>query len=134
MRGIAPNVGLNPTVPQKAAGRMTEPPVWVPTASGTMASATAAAEPDEEPPGVCAAFDGWRVLPGCMKASSVVTVLPSTIAPSASSRRTIHASSPGTRPASSAVPFSVGTPRVSTMSFSATGRPCSAPTGRPPRR
>ena len=52
VRGIAPNVGLKPTMPQKAAGRRTEPPVWVPMASGTMPAATAAAEPDEEPPGV----------------------------------------------------------------------------------
>ncbi len=32
---------------------MTEPPVWLPTAIGSMPAATAAAEPDEEPPGVC---------------------------------------------------------------------------------
>ena len=37
---------------QKAAGRMTEPLVWVPRAAGTKPAATAAAEPLEEPPGV----------------------------------------------------------------------------------
>ena len=36
MRGIAPKLGLKPTTPQKAAGRITEPAVWVPMASGTM--------------------------------------------------------------------------------------------------
>ncbi len=36
------------------AGRMTEPAVWLPIASGTMPAATAAAEPEDEPPGVCA--------------------------------------------------------------------------------
>jgi hypothetical protein len=46
-------LGLQPTVPQYAAGRMVEPPVCVPRASGTIQSATAAADPLEEPPGVC---------------------------------------------------------------------------------
>ena len=31
---------------------MVEPPVWLPSASGTIPAATAAAEPLEEPPGV----------------------------------------------------------------------------------
>ncbi len=43
---------------------MTEPLVWVPIASGTMCAATAAAEPLEEPPGVCSGMCGFRVLPG----------------------------------------------------------------------
>ena len=76
--GIAPSVGLNPTTPQNAAGRITEPLVCVPIAAGTCRAATAAAEPDDEPPGVCAAFHGLRVGPGCMNANSVVTVLPKT--------------------------------------------------------
>ena len=61
---MAPWLGLNPTTPQKAAGRITEPAVWLPSASGTMKSATAAAEPLEEPPGVCAGLRGFLVLPG----------------------------------------------------------------------
>src|SRR6476660_1764293 len=48
--------GLNPTTPQYAAGRIIEPLVCVPIAAGTCPSATAAADPDEEPPGVHAAF------------------------------------------------------------------------------
>src|SRR5258708_3938739 len=44
--------------PQKAAGRVVEPPVWVPSAKGTWKSATAAAEPLHEPPG------GWPGLCG----------------------------------------------------------------------
>ncbi len=59
---------------------MTEPPVWVPSAALTMQSATAAAEPLEEPPGVCTApsvaLCGLRVAAGWLFASSVVTVLP----------------------------------------------------------
>ena len=43
---------------------MTEPPVWVPSAAGTMPAATAAAEPEEEPPGVCSRLRGLRVTDG----------------------------------------------------------------------
>ena len=67
----------------EGAGRITEPPVCVPVASTTWKSATAAAEPDEEPPGVCAGLCGFFVRPGWRLANSVVTVLPSRIAPSA---------------------------------------------------
>ncbi|KAG0732588.1 hypothetical protein G6F50_017681 [Rhizopus delemar] len=51
-RGTAPNVGLKPTMPQYEAGRMMEPAVCEPSAKGTMSSATAAADPLDEPPGV----------------------------------------------------------------------------------
>ena len=50
--GSSAKVGLKPTMPQYDAGRMVEPPVCEPTASGTMPAATAAAEPADEPPGV----------------------------------------------------------------------------------
>ena len=63
-------------MPQNEAGRITEPPVWVPSASGNMKSAMPAAEPDEEPPGVCPVLCGLRVGPGWVEAISVVTVLP----------------------------------------------------------
>src|ERR1700722_1416215 len=43
--------GLKPVTPQNAAGRITEPAVWVPNAIGSIAAATAAQEPDDEPPG-----------------------------------------------------------------------------------
>ena len=58
MRGIAPKLGLNPTMPLNAAGLMIEPSVWLPSASGTSPAATAAAEPDEDPPGVCSLIPG----------------------------------------------------------------------------
>ena len=64
MRGIRPWVGLKPTTPQNAAGRITEPLVCEPIAPGTMFAATAAAEPLEEPPGVRCRSCGFLVLPG----------------------------------------------------------------------
>ena len=63
-RGIRPKLGLKPTTPQNEAGRITEPLVCVPTPSGTMKAATAAAEPLDEPPGVWPLWCGLRVLPG----------------------------------------------------------------------
>ena len=66
---------------------MTEPPVWLPSAIGTMPAATAAAEPDDDPPGVCAGLRGLRVPAGCRVANSVVTVLPSTIPPARRDQR-----------------------------------------------
>jgi hypothetical protein len=59
-----PKLGLKPTIPQNAAGLMTEPFVWVPSAAAAMPHATEAAEPIDEPPGVCRTFHGLRVLPG----------------------------------------------------------------------
>ena len=50
--GSIRNDGLMAATPQKEAGRITEPPVCVPSASGIMPAATAAAEPEDDPPGV----------------------------------------------------------------------------------
>ena len=61
---MSPWLGLKPTTPQNAAGRITEPLVCEPIAPGTMPAATAAAEPLEEPPGVRSGSWGFLVLPG----------------------------------------------------------------------
>ena len=61
--GSTPQPGLKPTQPHSAAGMRTEPAVSVPSASGTMPAATAAAEPPEEPPVVSAGFQGFLVAP-----------------------------------------------------------------------
>src|SRR5918997_3634091 len=94
--------------PQYEAGRMTEPPVCVPSASGTMPAATAAAEPDEEPPGVCARLRGLRVAAGSMKAKAVVAVLPMGVAPAPRRAITTGASAFGRQPAYRGEPISVG--------------------------
>src|ERR1700722_18465240 len=96
VRGIAPKLGLRPTTPLKAAGRITEPSVCVPSATGTRPAATAAAEPEDEPPGVCAWFQGLTVGPGCRQANSVDTVLPKIVAPRLRRRSTTQASLAGT--------------------------------------
>src|SRR5215467_1448140 len=99
LNGSASLLGLKPTIPQYAAGRITEPLVCVPIATGTCPRATAAADHDDDPPGVCAAFQGFLVLAGCMNANSVVTVLPSTIPPARLRRLTHSASNGGHAPA-----------------------------------
>src|SRR5215475_15693442 len=96
-RGMSPWVGLKPYTPQYEAGRIVEPVVWLPSASGTMPAATAAADPLDEPPGVCAGSCGFRVLPGVRVANSVLTVLPILIAPAARSSDTTEASRDGVR-------------------------------------
>src|SRR5215469_1389243 len=60
---------------------MIEPPVWLPVAIGSMPAATAAAEPADDPPGVCARLCGLRVAAGSRLASSDVAVLPITMPP-----------------------------------------------------
>src|SRR5262249_10821238 len=96
--GNRPKLGLNPTTPQNAAGRITEPPVCVPSASGTMKSATAAAEPLDEPPGEGIGLCGLPGGPGWRLANSVVTVLPRRIAPAARGSDTALASKLGRQP------------------------------------
>ena len=84
-------------MPQKAAGRITEPPVWVPMASGTMAGGDRRGRARGRAARACArAPPGCAVSAGCMKASSVVTVLPMMTAPAARSRATTVASVRGT--------------------------------------
>ena len=85
-------LGLSPTTPQHAAGIRIEPPMSLPSHSGTNPAATAAALPPEEPPADSRGSRGLRVGPwrtGSVTGrspSSGVFVLPTTIAPAARSR------------------------------------------------
>ena len=85
-----------PAIPQKEAGLVTEPPVWLPKARGHILAATAAADPLLKPPGVCWVFQGFLVGAGSRKANAVVSVLPMMIAPTSLSLVTIDASVLGT--------------------------------------
>ena len=58
-------VGLMPTRPLAAAGRRTEPPVSDPSAPNTRRAATADPDPLDEPPEMCAGFQGLRHAPKC---------------------------------------------------------------------
>ena len=61
--GTTPGDGRKPTTPQNEAGVRRLPPWSEPVASGTMPSASAAAEPPEEPAGVFAGSNGLPVGP-----------------------------------------------------------------------
>ena len=62
-------------MPEKAAGMRTEPPPSVPSESGAMPSATAAALPPEEPPDVRVGSHGLPVTP--VRGASVTPFQPS---------------------------------------------------------
>ena len=74
---------------------MTEPPVCVPIANGTMKSATAAADPLEETPAVRAMSCGFLTPIAIGLANSVVVVLPRITAPARRSAATHAESLPG---------------------------------------
>jgi hypothetical protein len=117
----APNVGLRPITPQIDAGRITEPRTWLPVAIGSMQSATAAAEPDEEPPGVRVRSHGLHVGAGSAIVSSVVVVLPTSTAPPRRNASTCAASTSPMRSAKSALLTRVGSPRTSKQSLMPNG-------------
>ena len=87
-----PEEGLKPKTPQKDAGRITDPFVCVPMATGTCPADTAAAEPEEDPPGLYSILFGFRVSDGSIKANGVVTVFPNITAPASLNFDTIVAS------------------------------------------
>src|SRR3954471_10953462 len=110
---------------------MIEPPTWVPIAAGTILAPTAAAEPDEEPPGVRALSNGLVVGPGCEPPSSAVTVLARITAPAWRSAQTAALSRLGKLPVIAAQPISVGMSLVSSRSLMAIGMPSIGDKGLP---
>ena len=60
---MEPTVGLRPTRPLSADGQTIDPSVSVPTASGAYPAATAAPEPDDEPPADRSRACGFRHRP-----------------------------------------------------------------------
>jgi len=93
---------LRPTTPQSAAGCRIDPPVSDPSAIGVRLEATAAADPPLEPPGIRSSAHGLRTGPNAEfsfddpMANSSQFVLPTTMAPAASSRSTTAALYGGT--------------------------------------
>ena len=112
---------------------MTDPFVCVPMATGTSPEATAAAEPADEPPGVCSEDSGFLVRAGFKNANSVVSVLPNMTAPAASSASTKTAFTSDTSPIN-VDPHPCGIPSISMMSFTPTGHPCKLPKALPSLR
>src|SRR5215471_12426801 len=127
-RETRPYVGRIPVSPQNADGQRIEPQVSVPSANVASPAATAAPEPDDEPPVHRDGSQGLRPGPVAeafanryprQPANSTIAVLPSSTAPCASSRSITVAFSPGTRSRRNRVPQAVGTFWVSNRSFAA---------------
>src|SRR5215216_4256740 len=123
--GTRPWLGLKPTMPQKAAGPITERLVWVPSANGHSPAATAAAEPLLEPPGVCARLCGLRVAAGSLYANSSNAVLPRIRAPASRRALTLEASGEANSRAGRLDPARVGRLWTLNRSLMPTGMPYS---------
>ena len=136
--GIRPYVGFSATVPVNPAGMRTDPPPSVPTDHGPMPSPTAVALPPLDPPDVFSGSHGLPVTP-CRSESvtpfheySGVVVLPRMTAPVSRRRATQGASSShGPAASMSALPRSVGHPRVHRASLIEVGTPSPGPSGSP---
>src|ERR1019366_9544470 len=100
-----------------------DPPPSVPSASGTIPAATAAALPPDDPPGDNAVFHGLRLIPVCglsvtaFQPISGVVVLPTNTAPCSRSRNTEGASKEGGSAASILDPRWVSHPRTNRRSL-----------------
>src|SRR5262245_48012510 len=99
-----------------------------------MPQATPAAEPLDEPPGVCSRFQGLRVPRGSEAANSVVTVLPTMTAPAERNAETQAASLYERQPANSGEPIWVGMSAVSMISLMPIGMPSIGDSGVPARQ
>src|SRR6266571_3871767 len=63
LMGTRPKVVFKPAMPQQAAGTRTEPAVSVPKATSAVPSATATADPLDEPPGMNPCLKGFFGVP-----------------------------------------------------------------------
>ncbi len=130
-RLMLPCVGFSATLPQYAPGRMMEPPTCVPMAAGIMRAATAAAEPEDEPPALRAGSKGLVVAGGWAPPSSAVAVLPRTTAPACRNAHTAALSRLGKLPRKASQPIWVGMSLVSSRSLMPMGMPSMSESGRP---
>ena len=63
---MRPYVTLRPVIPHSAAGRRIDAPVSEPSAAKLARAATAAPDPLDDPPVMCAVFHGLRTWPKCV--------------------------------------------------------------------
>ncbi len=114
-----------------------DPPMSLPSPSGDMPDASAAASPPLDPPAVRSASQGLRVRPCRLdtvwtrKPMSGRLVRPMAIAPAAFMRSTTGASTGAMTSASAGRPLVVGVPARSMFSFTVNGTPWSGPSASP---
>ncbi len=115
-RETRPQVGFRPVTPQIDAGSLIEPPVSEPSAAKVARDATAAPEPEEEPPVMCAGFQGlrtwpvWSLWPVGLKANSAMFSAPTCTEPAASRRARAVEVTVGRWPRRSFAPHSESSP------------------------
>src|SRR5271165_2774033 len=136
---IRPWLGLSPTSPQHDAGMRMLPPPSDALANGTIPTATAAAAPPLDPPGVRCSAHGLRVAPqatgwvvGRLPISGLL-VRPAMTSPAALNRATSVVSAASTLPAcfSAWLPFDrVWPAKLAYRSLSRNGTPRNGPAGR----
>ena len=137
-RGIDPTVGLIPTQPFSDAGQTIDPSVSLPTAIETIPAPTAAPDPEDEPPALCACFHGFAVnpptadqplvdLPLRIFAHSERLVEPIIVAPAARKRLAIVESRTTGVLESARDPAVAGRPSASILSLIRIGTPASGP-------
>jgi hypothetical protein len=133
-RGTEPTVGFIPTQPFRDAGQIIDPSVSLPTANRVRPAATAAPEPEEEPPALCLWIHGFAVKPPTadqplvdfgerMFAHSERFVEPRIIAPAFLSRSTKVESFATGVLASANDPAVAGNPTASMLSLMRIGKP-----------
>ena len=136
--GSRPTVGLRPTQPLSELGQVIDPSVSVPTARGVRPPATAAPDPDDDPPALRSSAHGLPVRPPSadqplvdrddrMFAHSDRFVAPRTMSPASRRRSTSGASWLTIRSASANDPAEPGRPTASMLSLISTGTPCNGP-------
>ena len=136
--GTEPTVGLMPTRPFSELGHTIEPSVSVPTAIGANPAATAAPDPEEEPPALRSSAHGLPVSPRTadqpleecglrMFAHSERFVAPMMMAPASRILCAIGESTVTVRSARLVAPAVPGRPTASMLSLIRTGTPCSGP-------
>ena len=125
-----------PTQPFTDAGQMIEPSVSEPTAICTKSAATAAPDPDDDPPALCLCIHGFAVRPPMADqpdvdfvdrifAHSERLVAPITIAPASFKRVTSGESESTVASARASDPAVPGRPTASILSLIKIGRPAS---------
>ena len=135
---MAPTDGLIPATPLREQGQVIDPSVSVPTASGARPAASAAPDPEEEPPALRSSAHGLPVRPPTadqpdvdlgerMFAHSDRLVAARTIAPASRRRATSGASRTAGRPSRLVDPAQDGMPATSMLSLINTGTPKSGP-------
>src|SRR5262249_14397676 len=131
--GTRPGDGRMPTTLQKFGGFRSEPPMSLPSASGTIPHATATEPPPVLPPHVFVTSYGFLVGPKTAlnvcepKPNSGTFVFPMTIPPMRFSRPTTRQSKSGSCFLCKGEPYFVRIPFVSCRSLTPMGRPCSGP-------